>query len=411
MKKGFLVLLSVFFSVLSCGPDARPPVAPEKTESLPEIVAVRVDANPFGAMLEAVLEREVSAADYSFVVDGMGEFPATHSGLSFRADIEGLVPESRYSFFALVRAGWQAVASDKQEFYTPQVPLPAVGVPSQTPSYFWARLTATVDLPAYPADYTYGFCLAGADGKWRTQESQPEQGSMSCVFEDLQPGHDYRCYAFVRLGSQERVSETVSFQTPEYHYDEVFLAYLLQWFDINADGVISEDEAKRITILEPSCMGIHSLAGIERFTNLESLYASRNEISSIDLSMNKKLRLLEINENPLGTLDVSANLQLVKLSAQGCQLTSLDISKNTALETLHVGVNALESLDVSMLPQLKSLYVSNNSLTELDLSNNPLLWEILCDGNPGLKTIWLREEQLNTIRVFRRDPFTVIKYK
>ena len=60
--------------------------------------------------------------------------------------------------------------------------------------------------------------------------------------------------------------------------DANFKAFLLENFDANKDGEISLAEAKAVTDLDCSGKNIKKLDGIEKFTNLESLNCSNNQL-------------------------------------------------------------------------------------------------------------------------------------
>ena len=79
--------------------------------------------------------------------------------------------------------------------------------------------------------------------------------------------------------------------------DANFKAYLLENFDKNNDSQISLSEAKRIKVVDCSGRNIQSLAGIEKFVNLQSLNCSNNQIDELQLSYNKKLNKLVSTNN------------------------------------------------------------------------------------------------------------------
>ena len=83
--------------------------------------------------------------------------------------------------------------------------------------------------------------------------------------------------------------------------NENFKAYLLENFDTNKDGLFSLSEAKAIKEIDCSGREISSLAGIEKFENLEFLDCSDNLINELELRYNKKLERLICtnNNNPL----------------------------------------------------------------------------------------------------------------
>ena len=142
--------------------------------------------------------------------------------------------------------------------------------------------------------------------------------------------------------------------------DPVFRSYCLSNFDTNKDGQISKEEAANVKKIEVPRKGIHSLKGIEYFTNITSLDCKGNQLTR---------------------LDVSKNMALTSLSCWDNQLTHLDISNNPELRWLYCEDNKLTHLDVSNSPDLFYLNCENNQLTNLDVSKNTKLSEIKCDGN------------------------------
>ncbi|TVQ09757.1 MAG: hypothetical protein EA361_14890 [Bacteroidetes bacterium] len=83
------------------------------------------------------------------------------------------------------------------------------------------------------------------------------------------------------------------------------------------------------------------------------------QITHLDLSKIKTLKMLDCRNNKLTALDVSANTALNRLECDLNQLTSLDVSKNTSLSLLscvgnQLSVNALNDLFRS-LPHKRGL--------------------------------------------------------
>ncbi|MGL5912614.1 MAG: hypothetical protein ACRCZB_00495, partial [Bacteroidales bacterium] len=80
-----------------------------------------------------------------------------------------------------------------------------------------------------------------------------------------------------------------------------------------------------------------------------------NQLSSLDLSKNTKLRLLYCDKNRLSSLDVTACPELLDIVCANNKLSSLDVSKNIALVELWCGNNQLTTLDITknvLLPKL-----------------------------------------------------------
>lgn len=201
-------------------------------------------------------------------------------------------------------------------------------------------------------------------------------------------------------------------------------------YDYDGNNALSAEERTDVTELWVSgeCYSgcpakITSLKGIEYFPNLETLDASSNEITSVDLSQNQKLTELNLSGNPIPALNLHGNLALESLNISDTKFTaidfgyltkltslyasdnkvtavtvsnnptledlnlarndlaSLDLSKNTALNSLDVSDNEFKSLDVSKAAKLTSLQTANNNLTVLSLNNNPKLETLDADSN------------------------------
>jgi hypothetical protein len=160
---------------------------------------------------------------------------------------------------------------------------------------------------------------------------------------------------------------------------------------------------------------------------LEVLDVENNSFVNLDVSTNMNLRKLYCFNNPLESLDVSKNLRLKELYCQMIPIDTLDVSKNDSLEILACGNsltglilpdtsaltdlicwgNLLEIVDVSGCPYLEVFKPFDNNLTSLDVSNNPLLKILDCfqnqlteldvSNNPELNMIWCKDNQLTTL--------------
>ena len=182
--------------------------------------------------------------------------------------------------------------------------------------------------------------------------------------------------------------------------DENFRNYLLQNFDADNNGKISDVEALKVKRIVASHLNISSLEGIQFFTNLERLYCNDNKLSTLNVSKNTVLIQLDCELNKLTTLDLSENMRLKFLKCFNNELTtlnvsvfisqlecynnllsSLDVSKCSALYFLKSNDNKLTSLDVSGCTALKYLYCNNNQLTALNVSDCIALTNLNCDNN------------------------------
>ena len=155
--------------------------------------------------------------------------------------------------------------------------------------------------------------------------------------------------------------------------------------DKNYDSVITDAQWAAIRSWTGVAVGerdIASLAGIEHFTAMTTLYCSQNSLSTLDLSANTALQELYCDQNQLTELDLSHNVALQKLSCNRNQLTSLTVAPLAKLTLLDCGDNQLTALDVSGSTVLVHLYLANNRLTALDVTQNAALKWLVCTGNP-----------------------------
>lgn len=118
-------------------------------------------------------------------------------------------------------------------------------------------------------------------------------------------------------------------------------------------GILKQSTINSITTFGNGLKGkkIKDLTGLKYFTNLTSLYCQDNPgLTTIDLSGNENLQVLNIT---------------------GCKVTSLDFTHNPNMTNINcAGMNTLTSINVSKCSNLKYLYVANNLLTTLDVTNN-----------------------------------------
>ena len=119
------------------------------------------------------------------------------------------------------------------------------------------------------------------------------------------------------------------------------------------------------------------------------------------------------NNNDLTSLNVTKNTELEILECSGNVLTSLDVSNNIKLRYLEIGFsvfhrgNNLISIDISKNVVLYRFLCSNNNLTKLDVSNNTEL-EYLDSLNNIIECIQVNQYQLNSGSWnWHKDPNTI----
>lgn len=128
--------------------------------------------------------------------------------------------------------------------------------------------------------------------------------------------------------------------------DEALIA-VLNPFDKDTDGWLSDTELYGITSLNASGAGIGDATGLEYIYNLRRLNVSNNAIGAVDLTSMPWLTELDVSGNALETLDVSKNSRLSTLRCSANGLTSLNLENQSMLETLDVAGNPMISLELS----------------------------------------------------------------
>lgn len=140
--------------------------------------------------------------------------------------------------------------------------------------------------------------------------------------------------------------------------DGTFLSYCLEHFDFNGDGLLTNYEARAVSVINVSRLGISSLEGIEHFVNLQRLDCSGNDI---------------------GRLDLNSNTHLVELDCSDCGLTELLIEECKKLQSLDCSYNASlpAALDLLNQPAMLSLDCSYSGVRELVIRDSVMMMEQL----------------------------------
>ena len=120
--------------------------------------------------------------------------------------------------------------------------------------------------------------------------------------------------------------------------DAAFQAYCVEHFDVNQNGEVSVKEAESVREISVSTDEIESLKGIEYFPGLQKLSCFGTEtgglLTSLDLSHNPELKVLDCHGNLLSTLDVSANSQLTELDCTDNPLSRILLGPDQTIASL-----------------------------------------------------------------------------
>ena len=86
--------------------------------------------------------------------------------------------------------------------------------------------------------------------------------------------------------------------------DAVFRDYVKSEYDTNKDGVLAVSECQYVREMFISGMGIKDLKGIEHFQGLFELDCSDNELTTINLTSNFNLQILDISKNSISEIEI-----------------------------------------------------------------------------------------------------------
>ncbi|MEG1622059.1 MAG: hypothetical protein RR330_01660 [Alistipes sp.] len=189
--------------------------------------------------------------------------------------------------------------------------------------------------------------------------------------------------------------------------------------DIDVNLKANQDRFAQSDRLDVTHRYISSLAGIEYFTGLSTLWCDNNLLTNLDLSKNLQLLNLYCHYNSLTNLNLGKNStlgviecygnQLTKLDVHQCkgigsilcyqnQLTNLDLSQNALLAFLHCYDNLLANLDLSKNSELRHVLCYNNSLTDFKVRDNLKLEKLYCYNNSLPKLDVYSNHQLTDLK-------------
>lgn len=219
-------------------------------------------------------------------------------------------------------------------------------------------------------------------------------------------GKEGKSFGNIQINQNGKKTITIPDNMTQAFPDPWFQKYVIDNFDQDKDGIISQWEADDVHDINLSEYNyktqIVSIDGIQYFQYLGYLYCNGLKLTNLDVSQNTALTTLDCDDNQLTSLDLTKNsaleflncnynkltsLKLPKstvLANVGCnynQLANLDVSGNIALTNLYCGANNLTKLDVSKNIALKMLGCSSNQLTSLDVSKNSAIIDLSCSDN------------------------------
>ena len=194
-------------------------------------------------------------------------------------------------------------------------------------------------------------------------------------------------------------STEIDFNSPDFALefpDAEFRRFLRDCCDTNYDGKLDVD-IKSMTI--PTSYGIKSLKGIQLFEALEKLDCHGIGLTTLNVSMNFKLKELDCSGNQLKEYLPILSSGLKKLNCSNNKLThmNLGIRSGLNLEEVNCSNNNITKIVMDSVGELAKFDCSNNDLMELDVSQCLKLEELNCSGNQLMELNVSNQTQLTQL--------------
>ena len=195
--------------------------------------------------------------------------------------------------------------------------------------------------------------------------------------------------------------------------DEIFRKTVKD-FDINHDGILSEQELQRVTKLEIDLRNVvqtedghyqqvngESIEGVEFFNNLDTVVVKSKLPVKGDLQKNRKLKIIYYDAYDLEPQDVSweeiekffplSQVEYFELE-NAPKITKITLPSTDKLKTFIVKkCEKVQEIDIKKAKKLKRFSVENTDVKKIDLSKNCELTRL--EVHSGEKGYW---QQLRT---------------
>lgn len=176
--------------------------------------------------------------------------------------------------------------------------------------------------------------------------------------------------------------EMLSFYENNLSTLDLSLCKRLKYLDCEDNAISSLDisRCKELNVLWCSNNGIKAL-DVSECKDLRVLGCSKNELEELNIVENKRLQNLSCHGNKLSSLDVKGYSSLERIRCDGNKLSSLDLEGCTALRKLYCFENSISFLNIKDCKALNNLWCNKNMLSSLDLSVCLSLEELYCGDN------------------------------
>lgn len=163
--------------------------------------------------------------------------------------------------------------------------------------------------------------------------------------------------------------------------DENLEKAVLENFDSNKDGIITQSEADAINNLFLVQKEVTSTDDLRFFKNVKIIMLDDNAIPVIVLKDMDKLNLFSCTNCKTTSLKVENLKNLTSLYVDNNLLQGISLKDTPKIDQLTLSLNQLKTIDLSSLKNLRRLNIEHNKLQNIDISENLALQTLNVGGN------------------------------
>ncbi len=208
--------------------------------------------------------------------------------------------------------------------------------------------------------------------------------------------------------------------------DKALYDAVLKAGDSNNDGVLTKEEAEKITYLNVQASNVIDITGIQYMKNLDSLILLNNKIKDISaLKQLTNLKNLNLNINQINDItvlkymenlsvlsldvnqisDISALKDLINLkslSLDSNQISDISVLKNlTNMETIRLDYNQISDISaLANMTNMKSLYLAHNKIRDISEIKTLVKMKVINLDNNQISDISALENMTNMERLY-----------
>lgn len=157
---------------------------------------------------------------------------------------------------------------------------------------------------------------------------------------------------------------------------------VLENFDLNKDGNITQPEADRVENLFLVSKGITVAEDLHHFKNAKMIVLDGNNIPDILVSNMDQLQLFSCTGCNILTFKAERLINLTSLYLDNNRIENISLKSTPAISQLTVSLNKIKAIDLSGLKNIININLEHNRIQKLDISQNLKLQTLNIKGNP-----------------------------